>query len=86
MATEKLEGRGASEVETQMQKKITELENRLREIEAARSSGLHNIRLILSEGDANKALVLEPPLLPAPATHEKGKTRHWEMLGALWGR
>ena len=89
---ESFEGRGLSQVEKQVQKRIAELEDRLLEIETMRSSGLQNVRLVLSEGDSKRTLVipLDPPLLPTAATHATGQVlQKGEPLGTLarlWGR
>lgn len=85
---ESFEGRALSEVEKQMQKRITELEDRLLEIETMRSSGLQNVRFVLSEGDSKRTLVfpLDPPLLPTGATHATGKGEPVGTLARLWGR
>ena len=47
-----------------LQRRIQALEDRLKDIEAARASGLEHVRLTLQDGDARQVFVV--PLLPTP--------------------
>ena len=77
---------GAPGHEQQLHTRILELEHRLREIEAARASGLDKIRLVLGKGDNRKEVVLplETPQMPAPTTDAAMQgSGAWAQLGQL---
>jgi len=77
--------------EKRLQQKITELEERLNKMDAARASGLDDLRLTLQHHDSRTALVspLTPPL-PGPSQAAAPEQALWARAGAVagvwWGK